>query len=65
MWEYKRVEYKLKHYGEIDTVLNIEGKNRWEIIHYYEQKPERFGMDFTLIILYKRKKNIIRQWLSG
>ena len=65
MYKYKRVEYKLKFYGEVDTQLNMEGKNGWEVIYYNEQKPKKFGEDIILTVLYKRKKNIIRQLLSG
>ncbi len=65
MWEYKRVECKLRFYGEIEPLLYEEGKKGWEVIHYDEQRPEKFGSDIKLTVLYKRKKNIIRQWLSG
>ena len=65
MWEYRRIEYGLKFYGEIESLLNKEGKKRWEVVHYNEEKPEKFGSDIKLTVLYKRKKNIIRQLLSG
>ena len=65
MWEYKRVEYNLRFYGEIAPHLNKEGKNRWEVIYYNEEKSEKFGEDIKLTVLYKRKKNIIRQLQSG
>jgi len=56
MWQYKRVEYKFQNINELDTLLNKEGDDGWEIIHYQETKPIKFGSDYTLIVLYKRVK---------
>ena len=56
MWQYKRVEYKFQNINELDTLLNKEGDDGWEIINYQETKPIKFGSDYTLIVLYKRVK---------
>ena len=56
MWEYRRVEYKFKSKMDIDIELNKEGKEGWEIVDYQETKPERFGLEFSSIVLYKRLK---------
>ena len=61
MWEYKRIEYKFKNVNELDTQLNKEGDDGWEIIYYHETKPARFGEEYTSIVLYKK----IRQLPSG
>ena len=61
MWDYKRVEYKFKNINEIETPLNKEGDDGWEIIYYRETKPEKFGEDYVSIVLFKK----IRQLPSG
>jgi len=56
MWQYKRIEYKFKNIGEIDSLLNKEGDDGWEIIYYHETKPAKFGDPYVSIVLYKRVK---------
>ncbi len=56
MWEYKRTDIKFKSYLELIEVLNAEGKEGWEVIHYDESVPEKFDNNFTAKALYKRNK---------
>ncbi len=56
MWEYRRVEFKFKSNNEINEELNKNGNDGWEAIYYYEIKPEKFGNDYTSIVIYKRLK---------
>lgn len=58
MWEYKRCDIKFKVYRELIEELNNEGQDGWEIIHYVEELPERYGSEFTAKILFKRLKPI-------
>lgn len=61
MWEYKRIEFSVSIYGEIEKILNENGQNNWEVIYYTEKKPNKFGDDIELIVIYKRliKKEIL------
>jgi len=52
MWEYKRELYSLASVYEIDKVLNKEGSDNWEIVKYDETKPEKFGDDVKLTVLF-------------
>lgn len=56
MWNYKRVEYKFRVTSEIDTQLNKEGDDGWEIVYYHETKPEKFGGEYSSIVLFKQIK---------
>lgn len=57
MWEYKKEDYSFNLIGEITKKLNEEGQNNWEIIYYNETKPEKFGDDIKINVLFKRLKN--------
>lgn len=61
MWQYKRSEYKFNNINELETQLNKEGDDGWEIIYYHETKPAKFGDPYVSIVLYKK----IRQLPSG
>lgn len=54
MWEYKRMNYKFRFSNELIEKLNIEGNEGWEIIHYEEFKPELYGCEYEVKILFKR-----------
>jgi hypothetical protein len=55
-WEYDRVEIKFKLVKDLIDELNILGADDWEIIHYEEKKPKKFGDDYESIIIVKRLK---------
>lgn len=50
MWEYLRKDINFSTYSELMRVLNVDGSNGWEIIHYSENNENRVAS-----ILYKRK----------
>jgi len=56
MWQYKRKDYKFNHISEIESLLNKEGDDGWEIIYYRETKPAKFGDQHVSFVLYKRVK---------
>lgn len=57
MWEYKREQLSLSTYGEIEMILNKNGLDNWEVIFYNEKKPDKYGENIELIIIYKRLIN--------
>ena len=57
MWEYKRKDIRFSQYSVLNEELNKEGNDGWEIISYFEDKPENFGREYCARILYKRQKN--------
>lgn len=57
MWEYKRQDINFRLYSELIDELNKKGEDGWEIIHYIEEKPERYGSEHTAKVLFKRLKN--------
>lgn len=56
MWEYKRIDIKFTIYRELIEELNENGNEKWEIVHYEEEKPKKFGDKFNAKILFKRLK---------
>lgn len=56
MWEYCRFEFKTDTINELIIKLNKLGDENWEIIHYEEQKPKKFGEHYEIIIILKRLK---------
>jgi len=56
-WEYKREDYSFNLIGDITKKLNEEGQNNWEIVYYSEIKPDKFGDDIKVKVLFKRLKN--------
>jgi hypothetical protein len=55
-WEYDRIEVKFKLVQELIDELNKLGANGWEIIHYEEKKPKKFGDNYETIVIVKRFK---------
>lgn len=55
MWEYNRKEIVSKNPSEFISELNLLGADGWEIIHYLETKPKKFGADWNIIVLLKRE----------
>ena len=55
-WEYDRREIEFKLVMELLKELNALGANGWEIIHYQETKPKKFGDSYKTIIIVKRLK---------
>jgi hypothetical protein len=56
MWEYKLRTIQFKMYSELIDELNKDGKENWEIFKYEEEKPNKYGCDNKVTILYKRMK---------
>ncbi len=56
MWEYKIMFIMYKTFQELTNELNEFGKDNWEVIHYEEEKPEKYGNDYKAKILLKRPK---------
>ena len=56
MWEYKRIECKFKTNMELESELNKEGLDRWEVIYHNEIRPKKFGGDYLSTTLFKRLK---------
>lgn len=56
MWEYKVTFIKYKMFQELTNELNKLGEDNWEVIHYEEEKPEKWGRDYEAKILLKRPK---------
>ena len=57
MWEYERKDFKFRWYADLVTFLNEKGKESWEVIWYEEEKPEKFGVEMTAKMLFKRLKD--------
>jgi len=57
MWEYNRIEISVGSKHEIVEELNNLGEEDWELIHYGENKPEKFGDDWISVVIVKRLKN--------
>jgi len=55
MWEYKRVNVEFLKTIEINEYLNKLGSDNWEIIHYNEDKPDKFGSFYKITLILKRK----------
>lgn len=36
MWEYRRIQYSIITFNELNNFLNEESKNNWEIVYYNE-----------------------------
>ena len=56
IWEYDRRKIEFNKVMDLLTELNALGANGWEIIHYEETKPEKFGDKIETIIVIKRSK---------
>jgi hypothetical protein len=57
MWEYKRTDYEFTKFTDLEDKLNEEGKDNWEVASYEEEKPKKFGDDFKVTVLYKKRKS--------
>lgn len=56
MWEYCRISIDLNKINDIEDILNNYGLDGWEIIHYREMEPIKFGAQYNCTILFKRIK---------
>lgn len=56
IWEYNRHFFESENILDMFKELNELGALGWEIIHYEENKPEKFGGKFRCIIIVKRLK---------
>ena len=41
---------------ELESELNKEGLDRWEVIYHNEIRPKKFGGDYLSTTLFKRLK---------
>lgn len=55
-YEYDRIKIEFDKVIDLIGELNTLGANDWEIIHYEEKKPEKFGGNYESIIIVKRLK---------
>jgi hypothetical protein len=55
-WEYDRKKIEFGKEADLIEKLNTLGADGWEIIHYEEKKPEKFGGKYESIIIVKRLK---------
>jgi hypothetical protein len=59
MWEYDRINVEFMIISELTEYMNRLGKNGWEIIHYNEEKPDKFGSSYKIILIVKRKIELL------
>lgn len=57
MWEYHIETVKGQYFKVIEDRLNELGSEGWEIMACNLKKPEKFGTDWELFIITKRKIN--------
>lgn len=55
MWEYNRLNVKIKIISELIEYMNNLGRNGWEIFYYNEIKPDKFGSPYKITLIVKRK----------
>jgi len=55
-WEYDRLIIEFDKVQRLLDELNALGADGWEIIHYEENKPKKFGDNYESIVLFKRLK---------
>ena len=55
-WEYDRHKIEFSAVMDLLKELNALGADGWEIIHYQETKPKKFGDKYETIIIVKRLK---------
>ena len=55
-WEYDRHRIEFDKVMDLLKELNALGTDGWEIIHYQENKPEKFGEKHETIVIVKRLK---------
>jgi hypothetical protein len=56
MWEYKLIYIKYRLFQELVDELNKYGADNWDIVHYQEEKPEKYNSEYNAKILLKRPK---------
>jgi len=54
-YDKKKIEFELIQ--ELLDELNTLGADGWEVIHYEETKPEKFGDKYKCIVLLKKQIN--------
>lgn len=57
MWEYERKDFKFKRYTDLNKFLNENDKKGWQVIWYEEDRPNKFNVEITAKILFKRLKD--------
>jgi len=55
-YEYNRIKIEFALVNELLEELNTLGELEWEIIHYEEKKPEKFGDKYQVLVIVKRIK---------
>ena len=48
------VRYRM--FLELTEELNKWGREDWEVIHFEEEKPEKYGNEYNAKVLFKRLK---------
>jgi hypothetical protein len=57
MWEYDRITIETITISKLVEYMNKIGKDGWEIIHYDEKKPDKFGSTYKITLIVKRLIN--------
>ena len=56
-WIYNRSKIEFSLVQELLDELNKFGANGWEVIHYEEKKPPKFGEKYESIVLLKKRNH--------
>jgi hypothetical protein len=56
MWEYKMAFFKYRLFSDLTEELNKYGAENWDIVLYREEKPEKYGCEYEVKVLFKRPK---------
>ena len=56
-WTYNRLKIEFNAVQELLDELNRLGADGWEVIHYEEKKPPKFGGKYESIVLLKKRRD--------
>jgi len=56
-WEYKSIDLKTTDKNILTEQLNELGSEGWEVVHYGETQPPKFGGEWKFNVLLKRQKS--------
>jgi hypothetical protein len=56
-WEYDREKIEFDYTKDLIDKLNELGNQGWEVIHYDETPPPKFGDRYEAIVLMKKQKS--------
>ena len=60
-YEYDRIKIEFDKVQSLLDRMNELGADGWEVIHYEEKKPEKFGDKYESIVLFKRLKSCVQE----